>query len=890
MRRTYKKDHDLSLPAWGPYSKRYAGISHIPAKGEGKRFDLSVFPALYRRGVTPPNAMWESGYHPWDCNAGLTRFTHRHELLWKDRIFSDISFRQEEESLVRFSCRTVNNTDSRQAVVFHLMNALHFPPLETYSSVPVRAVAPPRGEGIVFCGSLDYESLNFREDSPLRNLSPDGTLWGEIRDHGLTDGSGLGGGFGLCETDEATYGIPDSWDRKGNLHIRFRAPKDREGGLLLKGGLSGEIRFTGTGEWETVSLNPEITERENYSLSVTGGCPVELDGFVFCGEACPESPLFTPVNLNPRPDVLPGPGENSLILKYESLDCCYGLGWDIPGVIRRWEGAEPDNIMKHNVHEHNNRIFKGDGQGHFTEVFTRPIYLEASSEQVNGGIVCSGTRGDVWEQLEKSGEGEKAHWTGFSPEERFFPEDNGYAFSLNRLAATALLNVVYPVRLQGKWIRHHTPGKWWDCLYTWDSGFIGLGFSVLDLKRAEETLNTYLTEPDNPHAAFIHHGSPVPTQFFLYQEIFNRTGSLSFLQKHYDSLLRYHRFLAGRDGSSTTGLLKSGLLKTWDYFYNSGGWDDYSPQVHVRKEHLEEWVTPAITTALAVRTALILKGAARLLDRPEKELDVDIENFSRVLQNHSWDGDAGYFSYVTHDRDGAPDGILTCETGENYNAGFDGAYPLNGGICTPEQERILLGKLFSPRHLWTDSGLTAIDQSAPYFKDDGYWNGAVWMSHQWIFWKTMLDMGLNGEAWRIASTALDLWKRETEDTYYCFEHFVTSTGRGAGWHHFGGLSSPLLNWYAAYFLKGRISVGHDTWVRKASFSHDYRRAEITLLTIGIRMKPYTVLAVMDSNISQVTARMGNREILAEIRHGGTVELQIPAVDRGVPVEITIEVK
>lgn len=43
------QSHDLSLPAWGPYTKRYSGISHVPAANDGVRFDLSVFPGMYRR-------------------------------------------------------------------------------------------------------------------------------------------------------------------------------------------------------------------------------------------------------------------------------------------------------------------------------------------------------------------------------------------------------------------------------------------------------------------------------------------------------------------------------------------------------------------------------------------------------------------------------------------------------------------------------------------------------------------------------------------------------------------------------------------------------------------------------------------------------------------------
>ena len=41
----FSDSHDItSLQAWGPYSKRYAGISHIPNMQAGMRFDFSVMP------------------------------------------------------------------------------------------------------------------------------------------------------------------------------------------------------------------------------------------------------------------------------------------------------------------------------------------------------------------------------------------------------------------------------------------------------------------------------------------------------------------------------------------------------------------------------------------------------------------------------------------------------------------------------------------------------------------------------------------------------------------------------------------------------------------------------------------------------------------------------
>ena len=77
--KTEYQTHDLSLPAWGPYTKQYSGISHIPAANDGVRFDLAVFPGLYRRRVDVPNVRFESGYHVWKAAPDLSCYTLRHD-------------------------------------------------------------------------------------------------------------------------------------------------------------------------------------------------------------------------------------------------------------------------------------------------------------------------------------------------------------------------------------------------------------------------------------------------------------------------------------------------------------------------------------------------------------------------------------------------------------------------------------------------------------------------------------------------------------------------------------------------------------------------------------------------------------------------------------------
>ena len=50
--------------------------------------------------------------------------------------------------------------------------------------------------------------------------------------------------------------------------------------------------------------------------------------------------------------------------------------------------------------------------------------------------------------------------------------------------------------------------------------------------------------------------------------------------------------MVGADPYSPTRMAGSGLLRTWDYFYNSGGWDDYPPQHALRGNKSHQSVTP----------------------------------------------------------------------------------------------------------------------------------------------------------------------------------------------------------------------------------------------------------------------------------------------------------
>ena len=124
----FNDSHDItSLTSWGPYSKRYAGISHIPDIKKGIRFDFSVMPGYYRNRQLVPHVLFESSYYPWNINPSMNRITYRYELEWKDRVFTDVTYYILDESSTLVGIRCVNNTETYQNLALNQMAYIDYP-------------------------------------------------------------------------------------------------------------------------------------------------------------------------------------------------------------------------------------------------------------------------------------------------------------------------------------------------------------------------------------------------------------------------------------------------------------------------------------------------------------------------------------------------------------------------------------------------------------------------------------------------------------------------------------------------------------------------------------------------------------------------------------------
>ncbi len=812
---------------------------------------MSVFPGRYRRRVDVPNVRFEGSWHVWDAAPDLSCYTVRHEIEWKDRVYADISFLSlaEDARLIRTEC--CNHTDMVQNLVLHYM-ASAWDPTPSYCdfSIPGADVRIPENASIV--AAKDYEELHFAAPGPADGLVWDGMRRAEEPVAGFAFGYGVGRGFGCAgdgaseggvmteEHDWVTYHFRVPSDlQKPCLCVRYLNPSQSASVYTLNSGEILELPHTQKPAMAKVALRGPIP-KGTYALTLTAqGCgAAKLDCFVLCRQGEENNVSVECRGEGFKPTLRKYEHERFLTLHYPHIAEWYAIAWiNGPERIRQIENDELDLFLRETTHDHVRDVLRGNGKGHFTNVVIEPILLQPGEETVLYGIVCSGESEEAvcrrCRSLQRKHDTFDTIWSqrsGAMKHVPVLPSGEKYALGQRLMQAVLCTNVVYPVYTRGQYIRHNTPGRWWDCLYTWDSGFIGMGLAQYSTRRGFDCLNAYLTYPGDDEAAFIHHGSLVPTQFYLYAELMNGTCSREFAEYCYPRLMQYYRFLIGRASTSTTANLRSGLLRPWDYFYNSGGWDDYPPQQALHEAHLEAVCTPVVTTAHAIRCAKILADTASLLGYAEDEaaLQADAERLTAALQQYAWDPESGYFGYVLHGPDGTAKGIMRDDKGENYNMGLGGASPLFAGACNREQATLLWRHLEDPGHLGSSCGLSTVDQSASYYRSDGYWNGAVWMPYQWMFFKAALDDGRTDFAFALAERLLLLWQDECSNSYHCFEHFVIASGTGAGWHQFGGLSAPIVQLYASYYRPGTLTVGFDTFIRKAVWDQNFTSLDATL--------------------------------------------------------------
>ena len=894
MSKVTEKMYDL-LGVWGPYSKKYSGISRIvDHKTEGGvRFDCVVSPAIENADSRVPNVTVPVGVHPWEAKSDYSFYSYRYDLEWKDKVYADVSFTKLNSDSVLVRTEFVNNTDIMQICLLNLFSAIEYP--NVYATLPILP------EKSLFIKANDYVTYDYNTTRPWDSQVIDAMFKGEFFDDAFTYHRGLGDRdcnryilpkcprLGEEAGDKITYNFDATCFENPVLHIRYKTTSSSDSHWSLNG---EDIVFPSAENMGIITT--ELKDKNNITLISKGMGGIEFDFFAVTENG--EKVDVETKKHNFYPEIYVNDENGKLVsYKYDGVDGKFyvktfnnstrcrdfntGCLEDSPTA----RISQPDESFQNMLETFSGSFSeKHSDEGFYHNTVIHTLYVKPHTTHIEYAVLSFGET-----EYKTVEEYENIYKEAYNSLEKFDLNSAGetYEFSNRILRATVFQNTVYPLYRHGEYVVHHTPGKRWDSFYTWDSGFIGLDMLEFAPKIADYILDTYLSDKDNKDWAFLLHGSPVPVHIYQYLEMLKRENDKTKLLKYYDRVKMFYDFLAGKINGSTTAKFNSGLTTTFDYFYNCSGMDDLPPQKAMYAEKKQKLMTPVISSSQVIRCAKILYMVADMLNKEKDKATYleDIERVSNALQKYSWDEDCGYFSYVIHNENGQAVAQYRNAQGENLNKTMDGIYPIIAGAVTTEQRDRILAHLKSDDEMFSPVGISAVDKTASYYITNGYWNGNVWLSHQWFVWKTMLDLGETDFAYRIAKTALDAWKREVEYSYYTFEMLNITSGRGGWFHNFGGLSTPINIWTNAYFKAGTFSTGLDIMVVKNNFNSDKTQFNAEIKYYGNNDK-YSVIVVLDDKYDYSVNVNGENGVFLT-REKGTVEITLDGTVKNAKIEV-----
>lgn len=941
---TIDSANEIEAAVWGPYSKKYHGISHIPSgsRAEGSRVDFTFFPTLAYAGTPLPNVCVPSGVHLIEANEDTTFYTTMHELEFEGAL-ALCSYAVVDEGEVIVRIRYVNDGNRTIAAVVNSFASLEYP---SFSSIHT-----DHSPTTTVIDAVDYDVIVLRRQRPWQSLVPDAMRLAEIQDSAALDGRALGEDFRqflMSAFSEPPFGaqIGDVLHYSSNLVMPYADPA-----ILIRyrhdkawkrysayTETSSRLRIkliTVDGVLETVVDLPETDDyrtecayfqssiahtRDNASLAgadkatdyqieicTEGGLPLTIDCLLIDSADNLESVRFSLQDYELIPEIHFENGQ-LLNLHFNQISQAYTMRSYSPyhqdfrlrsidsgvledAMISKLSNPDPtfDNLLAPFSSSFNE---KRSQPGYFANLLsqihdvepgqTLDFYFSICNDQLLGQVSSDEFRSNRKSYSQLASVFSDYEYRFRMEEKRkdlLLPTEQRGRRGIHILEATLLQNVVYPIRSSGQWIIHHTPGKRWDSLYTWDSGFIALGLLEVNPDAAKSIIELYLSGTEDAESAFTLHGTPLPVHCFAILEYAKYIDDLDFLKNIYPRAQRQYRFLKGTDDGSTTARFSTGLTSTYDYFYNASGMDDYPPQAYVHERRIASRVTPCISASFVILTAKLLLHLAHQLGMNSdiEEYQADIKRLTQAFRTYAWDEDVKYFSYLTYNKTGVLEGILRDENGENLNQGIDGIYPMIAGAANEEQTQHLLGHLKNPEQLWSGIGITAVDQSAPYYDEQGYWNGTVWFPHQWFIWRSMMDLGEREFAWKIANTALETFEAETGESLYTYEFHRNTSGQGGFFHHFGGLTSPILIWFNAYFKAGKISSGYNTAVHHVVFSTDYSSCTFEFKKLESSSRDFLIVSLSKNlDYSDCTVSCNGHPLVYTERTTGTIEIVLPS--------------
>ena len=483
------------FPAWGPYGKKYMGLSRIADHdfANGVRFDFTVAPAIFGGDIRVPNATLPSGCHPWKCSSDYSLVTYRHDLEWKDKVYAEVSYARidGESTLVR--TRIVNNSEIIQNCVINFFQSIEYP------SPSYCALSLP--EKCVYKNAVEYDSYSYAVTRPWDEENADGFKKGEFADNRFVGGFGLGDRagkwhmphrylppFGCEKGDTVTLTIKNDYDfENAVLAVRYRT----SGIEYIQGKMVGVNVVNGT---DTASFmmngklqldfeptdNPVIRyfelgklEKGDFEIRLdalgTGGA--EFDFFCICekDDASEIKAEMTSYDFMPEITTEKCADEGyTTSCRYKNVDGEFILRtFNDNTRFREIESGALEDCMTarlsnsdptfDDVAESFTGAFsrKHSDDGFFRNSIIHTIFINPDSEHIEYAVISKGKT-----EYKTAEEYEKIYESRLAETEKINLNKDGKKYELSNeiLRATAMVNAVYPIYKHGEYIIHHTPG------------------------------------------------------------------------------------------------------------------------------------------------------------------------------------------------------------------------------------------------------------------------------------------------------------------------------------------------------------------------------------------------------------------------------------------------
>lgn len=152
-----------SLPDWGPYSNQYAGIAHIPKNDNHSPLEFSFVCGYYGGSRIAPNVVYDCGYHHWRADKGLTYYSYRYELEWKDKVYADLEFFSVDDQTRLAKITYHNNRPFRQQFEAILVATLREP--HQWTTLNLQA-------GESWIPAEKYREISHWDHSRSKNITP----------------------------------------------------------------------------------------------------------------------------------------------------------------------------------------------------------------------------------------------------------------------------------------------------------------------------------------------------------------------------------------------------------------------------------------------------------------------------------------------------------------------------------------------------------------------------------------------------------------------------------------------------------------------------------------------------------------------------------------------